>query len=153
MLAWVHLWPDVVFSLPLQVSPPRWKTSTQLRWRRRQISFVHPRDNYKSESRRKGEDTQCPWVITQILTHFGVKSLRHSFAKVSHRAFVPDSLPGSTLLAEIRLTWHFSGTPVLRQLTSHWNRPHLIPQDSRDTFLWKQLKCLMMGEFRQTRVL
>lgn len=34
-----------------------------------------PRDCYESENRRKGEDKQSPWIITQLFTHLPSKAL------------------------------------------------------------------------------
>lgn len=114
------------------------------RW---QISFVHPRDDYKNQNRRKNEESlpESQPLDTSLITYFSVKSSKPVLPKNSHKAFVSDLLPRVCCPS-----WDQTRSACLRDFCSanillKW--VSLIPRDSREPFFWKQLKFLMVGEF------
>ena len=108
-----------------------------------------PQRKVWKQNRRRGDEKASFGSITQIFYSFfysSVKCFKLYFATDSHRAFVPDLLAGSALPAELSLPRPFLGALVLRQRTQ-LKPASSVPHHSREPFLWKQLKFLLVAEF------
>lgn len=147
---------------PLHMSPPRWKMSereTSVPVRQGDGRFpLFTQEKVMKAKIGEGEKgvsrSHNPDIL--LIINFCVKCFKPYFPQNFHRAFVPDLLAESALLAKVNLTWYFSGASVPQQLTYSWNEPpefHTIQgsfffESNSSFFWWGSLKT-----FRQTWVL